>query len=197
MRGRPRPHFGSVRPVRGQAQRVGPPAARSFHPRARRRHSIATPGRRRGGTKLTEEVPRWIRMSAKSEAISPSASSSRTASTGSRRLRRSDRLRTIEAMRKAGPVISLMSRIRKESDSKCLRSKKCPGELNLQGYSFSRDSPRPSRPIGWWRGGGSNSRPSHCERDALPAELPPHGDCEFSKGESAPCGGIGERNAPH
>jgi hypothetical protein len=22
-------------------------------------------------------------------------------------------------------------------------------------------------------GGGSNSRPSHCERDALPAELPP------------------------
>ena len=26
----------------------------------------------------------------------------------------------------------------------------------------------------WWRGGGSNSRPSHCERDALPAELPPH-----------------------
>jgi hypothetical protein len=28
---------------------------------------------------------------------------------------------------------------------------------------------------GWWSGGGSNSRPSHCERDALPAELPPHG----------------------
>ena len=27
----------------------------------------------------------------------------------------------------------------------------------------------------WWSGGGSNSRPSHCERDALPAELPPHG----------------------
>ncbi|GAT99801.1 hypothetical protein BSLA_01f0073 [Burkholderia stabilis] len=26
----------------------------------------------------------------------------------------------------------------------------------------------------WWSGGGSNSRPSHCERDALPAELPPH-----------------------
>src|SRR3990167_2086300 len=25
----------------------------------------------------------------------------------------------------------------------------------------------------WWSGGGSNSRPSHCERDALPAELPP------------------------
>src|SRR5471032_696793 len=29
------------------------------------------------------------------------------------------------------------------------------------------------RRITWWRGGGSNSRPSHCERDALPAELPP------------------------
>src|SRR5208283_2714650 len=26
---------------------------------------------------------------------------------------------------------------------------------------------------GWWRRGGSNSRPSHCERDALPAELRP------------------------
>ncbi len=25
----------------------------------------------------------------------------------------------------------------------------------------------------WWRGGGSNSRPPHCERGALPAELPP------------------------
>src|SRR3569623_812282 len=24
-----------------------------------------------------------------------------------------------------------------------------------------------------WSGGGSNSRPSHCERDALPAALPP------------------------
>src|SRR5690606_31153291 len=32
---------------------------------------------------------------------------------------------------------------------------------------------RPSE--SWWRRGGSNSRPSHCERDALPAELRPHG----------------------
>ena len=32
----------------------------------------------------------------------------------------------------------------------------------------------------WWSGGGSNSRPSHCERDALPTELPPHGfHCHF------------------
>ena len=34
---------------------------------------------------------------------------------------------------------------------------------------------------GWWRRGGSNSRPSHCERDALPAELRPHSvqcDCK-------------------
>ena len=30
------------------------------------------------------------------------------------------------------------------------------------------------RVTGRLRGGGSNSRPSHCERDALPAELPPH-----------------------
>ena len=27
--------------------------------------------------------------------------------------------------------------------------------------------------IKWWSRGGSNSRPSHCERDALPAELRP------------------------
>ena len=27
--------------------------------------------------------------------------------------------------------------------------------------------------IKWWSGGGSNPGPSHCERDALPAELPP------------------------
>ena len=27
---------------------------------------------------------------------------------------------------------------------------------------------------GMWSGRGSNPRPSHCERDALPAELPPH-----------------------
>src|SRR5438067_12829868 len=26
----------------------------------------------------------------------------------------------------------------------------------------------------WWRRGGSNSRPPHCERGALPAELLPH-----------------------
>ncbi len=26
----------------------------------------------------------------------------------------------------------------------------------------------------WWSRGGSNSRPSHCERDALPTELRPH-----------------------
>ena len=31
----------------------------------------------------------------------------------------------------------------------------------------------------WWRGGGSNSRPPHCERGALPAELPPHDGREF------------------
>src|SRR3984957_13306495 len=26
----------------------------------------------------------------------------------------------------------------------------------------------------WWSGRASNPRPSHCERDALPTELPPH-----------------------
>jgi hypothetical protein len=32
----------------------------------------------------------------------------------------------------------------------------------------------------WWSGGGSNSRPPHCERGALPAELPPHTAADFS-----------------
>ena len=31
----------------------------------------------------------------------------------------------------------------------------------------------------WWRRGGSNSRPSHCERDALPAELRPQYSLPF------------------
>ena len=46
---------------------------------------------------------------------------------------------------------------------------------------------------GWWRGGGSNSRPSHCERDALPAELPPHCDRKSSKRRRG--GGRGARIA--
>src|SRR5690349_12188217 len=32
----------------------------------------------------------------------------------------------------------------------------------------------PASCMTWWSGRGSNPRPSHCERDALPAELPPH-----------------------
>ncbi|MDF3055294.1 MAG: hypothetical protein K0Q74_1201 [Gammaproteobacteria bacterium] len=31
----------------------------------------------------------------------------------------------------------------------------------------------------WWRRGGSNSRPRHCERRALPAELRPHKTIEI------------------
>ncbi len=30
--------------------------------------------------------------------------------------------------------------------------------------------------VKWWRRGGSNSRPRHCERRALPTELHPHSD---------------------
>src|SRR5690242_24223 len=37
----------------------------------------------------------------------------------------------------------------------------------------------------WWSGGGSNSRPSHCERDALPAELPPHEEGAFYRYDAA------------
>ncbi len=32
---------------------------------------------------------------------------------------------------------------------------------------------RPAASRGWWSGRESNPRPSHCERDALPTELPP------------------------
>src|SRR5690606_15645797 len=33
----------------------------------------------------------------------------------------------------------------------------------------------------WWRRGGSNSRPLHCERSALPAELLPQGVLFYQK----------------
>ena len=32
----------------------------------------------------------------------------------------------------------------------------------------------------WWSRGGSNPRPSHCERDALPSELRPQQGCDSS-----------------
>ena len=36
--------------------------------------------------------------------------------------------------------------------------------------------PKPRRGVGWWSRGGSNSRPPHCERGALPTELRPRTD---------------------
>ena len=36
--------------------------------------------------------------------------------------------------------------------------------------------------VNWWRRGGSNSRPPHCERGALPAELRPHGERIIAQG---------------
>ena len=51
---------------------------------------------------------------------------------------------------------------------------KSPRALNLKGFFDVPGLPGNVLGLsGWWRGGGSNSRPSHCERDALPAELPP------------------------
>lgn len=48
----------------------------------------------------------------------------------------------------------------------------------LSGFSLDGPRKKPTRNGWlfdmWWRGGGSNSRPPHCERGALPAELPPH-----------------------
>src|SRR5882762_2106756 len=44
-------------------------------------------------------------------------------------------------------------------------------------FSGAPDAPKAGRcgkVRDWWSGRGSNPRPSHCERDALPTELPPH-----------------------
>src|SRR6476469_10707162 len=43
----------------------------------------------------------------------------------------------------------------------------------MGGRKWKGPGAKPSPFDTWWSGGGSNSRPSHCERDALPAELPP------------------------
>ena len=42
----------------------------------------------------------------------------------------------------------------------------------LYPLSYGDEDFRPGE--NWWSGRGSNPRPSHCERDALPTELPPH-----------------------
>ena len=42
----------------------------------------------------------------------------------------------------------------------------------------------------WWSGRGSNPRPPHCERGALPAELPPRSKSEIiAEGTPSPRGG--------
>ena len=53
-----------------------------------------------------------------------------------------------------------------------------PKGLFFKHFQGTRDTPvdadgRPWRGK-WWSGRGSNPRPLHCERSALPAELPPH-----------------------
>src|SRR5262249_36020487 len=55
---------------------------------------------------------------------------------------------------------------------------RCPNARGQSGR-FAGRSKNERPPVAaavsfWWRRGGSNSRPSHCERDALPAELRPH-----------------------
>lgn len=47
----------------------------------------------------------------------------------------------------------------------------CLGLASKQGKSGDRGK--------WWRRGGSNSRPSDCEPDALPAELRPHRAADY------------------
>src|SRR3954463_14410819 len=45
--------------------------------------------------------------------------------------------------------------------------------------SASRVGARRLWTCSWWRGRGSNPRPPHCERGALPAELPPHASLQL------------------
>ena len=65
------------------------------------------------------------------------------------------------------------------------RQEKSPRALILKGFQAmsetSWDFLRWSGTCVWWRRGGSNSRPSHCERDALPAELRPHEGVDYSR----------------
>src|SRR5438105_15542353 len=53
----------------------------------------------------------------------------------------------------------------------------------------SRPSLWPKR-TGQWSGGGSNSQPSHCERDALPIELPPQRVNHYRSGSAIPSSRI-------
>src|SRR5580692_1788154 len=46
------------------------------------------------------------------------------------------------------------------------------------------------RPMGWWRRRGSNPRPSHCERDALPTELLPLKRARNISSKAASCQSI-------
>ena len=68
---------------------------------------------------------------------------------------------------KCAPWRELVAQVntRRPNEIKALKKEKPWNTLCFQGFQ-ERDF--------WWRGGGSNSRPPHCERGALPAELPPH-----------------------
>ena len=50
-----------------------------------------------------------------------------------------------------------------------------PGHRAAGGTEAARAGPGLKGSRNWWSGRGSNPRPPHCERGALPSELPPHG----------------------
>ncbi len=86
-----------------------------------------------------------------------------------------------------GAVLQCFLRTENRKESKWRESAKndgrvvdCPAHADRyrtpRGVGESRKKKGQPRTVAleyWWRRGGSNSRPSHCERDALPAELRP------------------------
>jgi hypothetical protein len=61
----------------------------------------------------------------------------------------------------------------------------------VEGYGVAASALGCAASVSWWSGRESNPRPLHCERSALPTELPPH---EFQESEDGnvrdPVGGF-------
>ena len=69
------------------------------------------------------------------------------------------------------------------------------GEAGRKRHTRKGPQDVPWDPRSWWRRTGSNRRPPHCERGALPTELRPH-DTEQRFGKKAPERGVRYRIFP-
>ena len=96
---------------------------------------------------------------------------------------------------RADPVILLGMPLKTVRRLGAKRPARSPPDFagRTQGSSIQPSTPQIKRAarggsLCWWRRGGSNSRPSHCERDALPAELRPHLLDSSAKMSAGQCG---------